>query len=208
VGKHTDQIGKIEDYQAPWETAAGETEIDKAKLKRYIFNLVTDKAKAQDARDEAAEKVTEAEKNLKDAKDEVAKGDPTGKIADLETKLAKAEADATKAQGDLDRLTVGIEKGLTPKQAARLQGETKEDLEKDADEILETFGVKPATQETDEEREEREEREAEEAEVAAEGRQSPRIIKNFINPNDSKNGSAELDYDKIAGQIMSPGVRF
>lgn len=200
MGKHTDQTGKIEDFKAPWETDAGETEIDKARLKRYIFGLVVDKAKAQDARDETAEKVTEAEKALETAKAEVAKGDPSGKIASLEADLAKANATATKAQGDLDRLTVGIEKGLTPKQAARLQGETKEDLEKDADEILETFGVKPATQDDEDDDDDDDE--------AEEGRQSPRLTKVFTNPNDSKGGSQEPDYDKIAAGIMSPGVRF
>ena len=55
MGKHTDAVGTIENFKAPWETDAGEVEIDKDRLKRYIFNVVTDKAKAQDARDEVNE---------------------------------------------------------------------------------------------------------------------------------------------------------
>jgi hypothetical protein len=202
VGKHTDELGSFENFKAPWETDAGEVEIDKARLKKYLFNVVTDKAKAQDARDESAEKVTQIEQELETAKTEAAKGDPDGKIAKLEKKLEKAEESTAKAQLALDRLEVGIEKGLTPKQAARLQGEDREALEKDADEILETFGVqKSTTQETDEEREEREEREEEEAEeAAATGRTSPRLV----NPNDPKSGpAAEPDYEKIADGVAT-----
>jgi hypothetical protein len=204
VGKHTDQLGSIENYQAPWETAAGEVEIDKDRLKRYIFNLALDKAKAQDARDETSEKVTETEKALEAAKAEVAKGDPSGKIAALEADLAKAKSDAEAAQGNLNRLNIGLEKGLTPAQAARLQGSTEDELKADADKLLADFGVKPATNETDEEREEREEKEREAAEEAANGRQTPR----FVNPADPKVGSGEqeYDFDKIAADITSRGV--
>lgn len=202
MGKHTDALGSFENFQAPWETPAGEVEIDKAKLKKYLFNVVSDKAKAQDARDEFAEKVTKAEQELETAKSEAAKGDPEGKIAGLEKKLAKAQDEAKSAQLTLDRYEVAADKGLTPKQAKYLQGEDREALEKSAESILEDFGVqKSTTQETDEEREEREEREAEEAEeAAATGRTVPRLV----NPNDRKTGpDAEPDYEKIADQIAS-----
>lgn len=201
VGKHTDTLGSFETFQ--WgSNLPDEGEIDRDKLKRYIFNLLTDKAKAQDAKDESDEKVKVAEKAVEDAKAEVAAGDPSGKIAALEKELSDAKDETKKAQFALDRLEIGIEKGLTPKQAARLQGDDREALEKDADEILETFGVqKSTTEETDEEREEREEREAEAAEEARAGRISPRLV----NPNDRKAAAtdAEPDYNKIADQIVS-----
>jgi hypothetical protein len=78
--------------------------------------------------------------------------------ADLRTKVKKFE-DASKS--DLERATgeaadhkqradaaelralqleIGGEKGLTPAQARRLQGKTREEIEKDADELLESFG--------------------------------------------------------------------
>lgn len=47
---------------------------------------------------------------------------------------------AEKAEADLMRLTVGIDKGLTPAQARRLVGSTKEELEADADDLLASFG--------------------------------------------------------------------
>jgi Zn-dependent M32 family carboxypeptidase len=59
------------------------------------------------------------------------------RATEAETRAVKAEAKAT-------RLEVAFEKGLTPAQAKRLVGETREELEADADEILRDFPVKPA----------------------------------------------------------------
>jgi hypothetical protein len=55
-----------------------------------------------------------------------------------------AEDRATQAESRALRLEVAFEKGLTPAQAKRLVGATREELEADADELLETF--KPAEQ--------------------------------------------------------------
>lgn len=57
-------------------------------------------------------------------------------IADLTARVDKAETDAIRAD-------IAAAKGLTPAQAKRLTGATREELEADADEILETFGIKP-----------------------------------------------------------------
>lgn len=54
-------------------------------------------------------------------------------------RLTAAEKRAEKAEGELLRLSVGLEKGLTPAQAKRLVGSTKEELEADADDLLTTF---------------------------------------------------------------------
>ncbi len=53
-----------------------------------------------------------------------------------------AEKERDEAKSSLLRLEVAIEKGLSPAQARRLQGSTKEELEIDADELLEAFGGK------------------------------------------------------------------
>ncbi len=58
-------------------------------------------------------------------------------------RLAAAEQTAADATARLLRLEVGAEKGLTPAQARRLVGTTREELEADADELLASF---PATQ--------------------------------------------------------------
>ncbi len=65
----------------------------------------------------------------------------TQKLAD-----AKAAADkaAAQAQAELARLRVAMRKGLTEAQAKRLVGETEEELEADADELLASFGQQKA----------------------------------------------------------------
>lgn len=60
----------------------------------------------------------------------------------LTERLTGAEARAKTAEFDLMRLRVGLEKGLTPKQAGRLVGSTKEELEADADDLLADFAPK------------------------------------------------------------------
>mgnify|MGYP001142527256 CR=1 FL=1 len=52
---------------------------------------------------------------------------------------AAAERRATEAEQRALRLEVAAEKGLTPAQAKRLVGSTREELEADADELLDTF---------------------------------------------------------------------
>jgi hypothetical protein len=58
-----------------------------------------------------------------------------------------AEKRAAELQGFVDRLEVASEAGLTPAQAKRLVGSTREELESDAKELLATF--KPATDSDD-----------------------------------------------------------
>lgn len=57
-------------------------------------------------------------------------------------KVAEAEKRAAEADARALRLEVAATKGLSPVQARRLVGATKEELEADADELLESF--KPA----------------------------------------------------------------
>lgn len=59
-------------------------------------------------------------------------------------KRAAAEQRAAEAELKATRLEVAAEKGLTPAQAKRLVGTTREELEADADEILRDFPVAPA----------------------------------------------------------------
>ena len=55
-------------------------------------------------------------------------------------RAASAERERDDARGRLDRLEVALEKGLTPSQAKRLVGSTREELEADADELLKDLG--------------------------------------------------------------------
>lgn len=92
----------------------------------------------------------EAEKAAKEGKEAAAK------LAELEdgnrseiekatAKAAEAERRAQEAEQRALRLEVAAEKGLTAKQAARLQGTTREDLEADADELLADFAPAATT---------------------------------------------------------------
>jgi hypothetical protein len=60
----------------------------------------------------------------------------------LQDKAAESDKRAAEAEARALRLEVASEKGLTAKQASRLVGTTKEELEADADELLESFGGK------------------------------------------------------------------
>lgn len=58
----------------------------------------------------------------------------------LSERATAAESRAAEAEARALRLEIAHEKGLTPAQARRLVGNTKEELEADAEELLESFG--------------------------------------------------------------------
>lgn len=83
----------------------------------------------------AAEKrAAELEARLKEFEDR----DKTESTRAIERAEA-AEKAAAAAEARALRLEIASEKGLTPAQAKRLVGESREELEADADELLETF---------------------------------------------------------------------
>ena len=200
MAKHVDKIPKFDDFNAPWENAQGEeSEIDKGKLKKFIHNLLTDKAKAQDSRDEALEKVTTTEAERDEFKAEVdSKADPDSAkaITKLEKQLEDAKAEAAKAELRADRVEIAAEKGLTPKQAKRLQGATREELETDADELLEDLGIKPESNDSDEDPDDEDD---------SAGRTQPRA-KRLVNGGHrgSSGADTEVDYEAAAAELM-PG---
>jgi hypothetical protein len=91
------------------------------------------------------QKAREQEKRAKDNADaakrlgeiEDAQKSETQKLTD---RAEKAEKRADEAEGRLARLEVALDKGLTPSQAKRLVGNTREELEADADELLADIG--------------------------------------------------------------------
>lgn len=98
-----------------------------------------DPGKAALATERAARKAAEKElaafrKAEQDRKD-------ADKSADEKRTAAEARADAAELKAT--RLEVAAEKGLTPAQAKRLIGSTREELEADADDIIATFPAAP-----------------------------------------------------------------
>lgn len=198
MAKHIENVPSLKDFRAPWESETGEAEIDKDKLKKFIHNLITDKAKAQDARDEEVEKAKAIETERDELKETLDSKDPDAskKIAKAERERDAAKEAAKAADLRADRLEVAMDKGLTPAQAKRLQGETKEELEADADEILELFG-KPSEKDPEDDDEDEDDVDA------AGGRTAPKTTaKRLTNGGDGNNSAdAEPDYDKIAAEI-------
>jgi len=123
--------------ESPEETV--ETDVDTGKAEQ--FDEARAKAKIAKANSEAAN----LRKRLKDLEPLAAKAQELEDANKTESqklteRAAAAEKVATDAQSELMRLRVGVRKGLTEKQASRLVGATEEDLEADADELLESFG--------------------------------------------------------------------
>lgn len=87
-----------------------------------------------------------AEKTLKDlqAKLQGLEDKDKSEAQRLQDAVTVAEKRALDAEQRLLRIEVGAAKGLSVAQAKRLVGETQEELEADADELLSTFGASSA----------------------------------------------------------------
>lgn len=177
---------KIEDWQAPWETATGESEIDKGRLKRYLYGLLKDKERLQES---VAEVTTERDELKTKADEEARKGESEvdrlkRENKELEDKLAKAPEKSL----DALRLEVALDKGLTKVQAKRLLGTTVEELEADADELVASFGSTGKS--------------GEEGEGEGEGtpRRQPRRSVNVGDPG-SEGGGDDISWNDAQNQI-------
>lgn len=102
-----------------------------------------DRMKAERNEERKARRALEAElEKYRRAEQEKVEADKT----EAERRAA-AEQRAEQAELRALRLEVAAEKGLTPAQAKRLVGNSREELEADADEIREAFPTAPATPE-------------------------------------------------------------
>jgi hypothetical protein len=122
--------------QATEPQAQGEPEVKPAGEDQQ--ENLGDPGKRALAAERAGRKAAEAEL-AKYRKAEQEKADADKSEAE---KRATAEARADAAELRALRLEVGADKGLTPKQSARLVGATREELEADADDLLATFAAK------------------------------------------------------------------
>jgi len=130
---------KVDDWKAPWETETGETEIDKGKLKRYLFGLLGDKEKLQERASTAETRAADLEKQVTEKSRE---GET--EVDRLKRELQEAKDAAGKAGGDTPevlKLRVALEKGIPAGDVKRLVGSTEEELKADADELLKSFGL-------------------------------------------------------------------
>lgn len=128
--------------KAARETAEAEAEADAAAKKKpwgddadfdpdkawtLIQNVRGDADKLKTERDTLAKKVKEQE--------DASKSDEEKR----EERATTAETKAAALEREAARLRIAMRKGLTETQAKRLVGDTEEELEKDADDLLESF---------------------------------------------------------------------
>jgi hypothetical protein len=128
------------------EKAAEEQEEEKSPEE---FDADKAKAKIKKANNEAAnlrKRLKELEPLAKKAKElEDAQKSESEKLTEAKS---TAEKQAAEAAQEAARLRVALKKGLTETQAKRLVGDSEEELETDADELLASF--KPAEEEKEE----------------------------------------------------------
>lgn len=103
---------------------------DYDKLKEQVEALAADKAEL----DKAKKKAEDEGKTVTEKVNE--------QLAALQKQLEDEKEARHKSDSESLRLRVAAAKGLSEAQARRLQGSTKEELEADADDLLETFGGK------------------------------------------------------------------
>ena len=119
--------------------AEGEGKTEETAGTEVDYRAEADKWKALSRKHEADAKANrDAAARLKEIED----ADKSA-IEKANERATVAEAKASEAELRAMRVEVGHEKGLSPSQARRLIGSTKEELEADADELLASFEVKP-----------------------------------------------------------------
>lgn len=102
-----------------------------------VSGLKSALSKERDARRRAEQDAKAKTDELKKVKDA-----DKSEMDKIKERLDESEKRAQKAEAQNLRNEVASTKGLSPAQAKRLVGSSKEELESDADELLATFGVK------------------------------------------------------------------
>lgn len=193
--KFSSKVPELADYKPSFVNEDGEVADTDAAIKAF-HTLMVDKAKAQDAREDALAEIKQTVQErdaLQEKVDDRNAPDAQAEIAKAKQATDKALADAKAATDRADRLEVAMEKGLTPAQAKRLQGESKEELEADADEIITLFGGKAKGDEEEEDGDQT-------------GRTTPQL-KRLTNGGDPvQNADREVDFEKAAEQIAGGRV--
>jgi hypothetical protein len=147
-----------EDFKAPWEEA-GE-EVDAEKAKKLVYNARKAEHDAVEKAKVRAEEVKERDEALKvykKAEEDAARVNETetDKIKRERDEALRALEEAKNAKPEKSRdtlvLEVALEHGLTKTQAARLVGETEEELAADAKQLKTELGIVDDGEPSDEE---------------------------------------------------------
>ena len=139
-GSQTKGTAAMAENESPGEGARPEAEGNEAATTTGgVTATATDPEAVEKVLRSERAKAREAEKRAKAAEARAQELEDKDKSAQekAERRASEAEKAAATATSRLLRLEVAAEKGLEPKLAARLTGETKEELEADADDLLE-----------------------------------------------------------------------
>jgi hypothetical protein len=138
---------KFEDWTPPW----AEGEFDAEAAAKLIFNSLTNVEKLKTDKVALRNELTDAETKLTAAENKLAAkpGEESAKdarITELTTELTQLkQSGRPEDTSRITRLEVAIEHGLTAKDAARLVGDSPEELAEDAAELAERLGVGKGT---------------------------------------------------------------
>lgn len=130
------KLPEYQDWKSPWEKKS--EDIDAEKAKKFAYSLL----KQNEGLTEQVATATREKDDLQTTVDEVSQKDETEKDR-LAREKKKLEDDLVKANLTVNetlKLRVALRKGLNETQAKRLVGSTEEELESDADALVQSFG--------------------------------------------------------------------
>lgn len=214
--KHQDALGSFDNFRAPWQTETGEdAEIVPSTLARLIYNLRLDKAKLADAAEDLKADVAAKQAEVDTAKQEAADaaGGDAQKTIDKLTKErddARAERDGLvkeKEVAEARKEVVGEFEAKHPKAAKYVKGETTEELEASLKEVAEDWGIDLENLDGEPGEEDDEDGDTDLDRVARTAPRGPSLT-NGLDRANGKGGEQEVDYEKVAGSIISGGRVF
>jgi|GEM_PF-5401976 len=118
------------------DTTTDDGDTNDIEKMRAALRKANDEAKRHRLRVKELEPASARLKELEDA--------DKSELERASERAADAEKRATDAEARALRLEVAAEKGLTAAQARRLVGATREEMEADADDLMDAFGTKPS----------------------------------------------------------------
>jgi len=139
-------VPKFEEFKAPWEIdsagnpiEADKQEVDPEKLKKHLWNLLSDKDKAQAARDSALGKVTELNSKVTELETAAQGKANEGKteIEKLQESINALTKRATDAEYNSTRLKVLTANKIDPKAHDLLTGKTLDEMNASAAKLVE-----------------------------------------------------------------------
>jgi hypothetical protein len=138
-------LPKFEDFKAPWELdsagnpiEADKQEVDPEKLKKHLYNVLSDKEKAQTARDAALTQVatvTTERDTLKTAAEQKSQEGLT-ELQKLQQSIEGLTKRAEQAEFDKTRIEVLTKSKIKPEAHGLLQGTTLAELEASAAQLV------------------------------------------------------------------------